>query len=190
MRPAARSVLRDAGCGAAAGTHRRGLRPRPAARHGNSVRLWFGLWNASRTGQFPHRVSRRPRRARGRSSPTSAHSRATTSSERADKWGDSRPCFPARRPACAYSVRFSQPHRHCHPRLDGLLGARAADADLRQRTARDRSSASRSRCRAPEAHPRPPTPAMGRDSDHLSVIPHGHRLIRTPRDWPAPDSGA
>ncbi len=65
LRHAARRVLRDALGDAAAGTHRRGLHPRPAAREGRALRLRLGLRHESRRRVLPYRVPGAARRTRG-----------------------------------------------------------------------------------------------------------------------------
>ena len=64
LRRAARRVLRDALGDAAAGTHRRGLRPRPAARDRRPLRLRLGLRHESRGRLLPDRLPGAARRAR------------------------------------------------------------------------------------------------------------------------------
>ncbi len=64
LRHAARRVLRDALGDAAAGTHRRGLHPRPAAREGRALRLRLGLRHESRRWVLPDRVPGAARRTR------------------------------------------------------------------------------------------------------------------------------
>ena len=64
VRGAAGGVLRDAAGDAAAGQDRRGLRARPAARHGHPLRARLGLRPAGRRRLLPRRVPGVARRAR------------------------------------------------------------------------------------------------------------------------------